>query len=99
MGWRLLDPTDAVVDRQRILILDETEGCVKVLDNQRHTQDVSSPALNSISHFSNTSVILPPSAAGVHNGLLTFSSESRRVAGVPPMQGPVGYDKKRTGMP
>ena len=59
----------ATVNRDQILILDECEGCVKVVDKRRRIQDVSSPVINSISQFSNTDVILPPSEASAQNRL------------------------------
>jgi len=65
----LLQPAGLQVNRQQILILDECEGCVKVLDPRRRVQEVSSPILNSISQFSNTDVILPPLEASSHNRL------------------------------
>ena len=65
----LLQPAGLVVNRQQILILDECEGCVKVVDKRRRIQELSSPILNSISQFSNTDVILPPSEESSHNRL------------------------------
>ena len=62
----LLQPDGLLVGREQILILDECEGCLKALDSRRPIQDVNSPMLNSISHFSNTGVIVPPSEPGDH---------------------------------
>jgi hypothetical protein len=70
-----LDPEGVMVDRDRILILDESEGCVKVLDGKRSVQDVSSPLLNAIGHFSNLDVIQPPSEKNI--------SMRRRLLGEP----------------
>lgn len=54
-----IGPMGGLVSRQQILILDESEGCLKVLDSRRQIQDVSSPLLNAISQFSNVDVIHP----------------------------------------
>jgi len=56
---RPIDPIDVPVDRQQILILDECEGCLKVLDSRRRVQDVSSPLLTALGRFSNIDVIQP----------------------------------------
>ena len=57
-----IDPVDVVIDRQHVLVLDEREGCVKVLDKRRQVQEVSSSLSNALSRFSNVDVIQPAPA-------------------------------------
>jgi len=64
---RPIDPIGLLVDRQQILVLDECEGCLKVLDSKRQVQDVSSPLLNALSRFSNIGVIQPISKEGSYS--------------------------------
>ena len=57
--WPTDDPRDVLIDRRHILVADEREGCLKVLDNQRPVQEVSSSLSTALSRFSNVDVIQP----------------------------------------
>jgi hypothetical protein len=56
-----IEPVGLHIDQRNILVLDEHEGCLKVLDNRRHTQEVASPLSKELSRFSNVDVIQPVS--------------------------------------
>lgn len=58
MAWPS-DPRDILIDRRHILVADEREGCLKLLDNQRPVQEVSSSLSTALSRFSNVDVIQP----------------------------------------
>lgn len=63
-GGNMDDPEPTIqggtlVHRDRLLILDENEGCVKALDSRRVIQDVASPQSNALAQFSNVEVINP----------------------------------------
>jgi hypothetical protein len=50
-------PQESLINRQQILILDNSEGCLKALDSRRQVQLIDANGVNSISEFSNLNVI------------------------------------------
>ena len=79
MAWPS-DPRDILIDRRHILVADEREGCLKVLDNQRPVQEVSSSLSTALSRFSNVDVIQPARDLGEKQDCQSLAREEQQVS-------------------